>query len=79
MKARYVALTAHMLEVGPNIGRPHSVFFGGGLCELRIKAAEGIARVFYCVCVDNEIVMLHSFIKKTNKTPLKEKKLQKKD
>jgi Gp49-like protein DUF891 len=45
---------------------------GGGLFELRIKAAEGIARVFYCTIVDRRIVILHQFVKKSEKTPPKE-------
>jgi phage-related protein len=45
---------------------------GEGLYELRLKAAEGIARVFYCTIVGKKIVMLHQFIKKTDKTPPKE-------
>ena len=51
--------------------------FGGGLFELRLKGAEGIARVFFCTMVEKEIVMLHSFIKKTQKTPEKELKIAK--
>src|SRR5258706_14881720 len=46
--------------------------WGGGLFELRIKAAEGIARVFYCTVVGRRIVVLHQFVKKTEKTPRKE-------
>jgi phage-related protein len=45
---------------------------GSGLFELRIKAAEGIARVFYCTLVGKRIVMLHQFTKKSEKTPRKE-------
>jgi phage-related protein len=45
---------------------------GGGLFELRIKAAEGIARVFYCTVVGRRIVVLHEFVKKSDKTPRKE-------
>ncbi|MEY4139988.1 MAG: hypothetical protein RLZZ371_2170 [Pseudomonadota bacterium] len=44
----------------------------GGLFELRLKSHEGIGRVFYCTLVGRKIVMLHQFIKKTDKTPLKE-------
>jgi phage-related protein len=43
-----------------------------GLFELRIKGAEGIARVFYCTVVDRRIVILHQFVKKTDRTPHKE-------
>ena len=41
-------------------------------CRLKLKAKEGIARVFYCSVVDQKIIMLHCFIKKTEKTPNKE-------
>jgi len=45
---------------------------GEGLFELRLKAAEGIARIFYCTMIGRRIGMLHQFIKKTDKTPPKE-------
>ena len=72
LQARYIALTDRMLEHGPNLGLPHTDAFGGGLFELRLKGAGGIARVFFCTMVGQEIVMLHSFIKKSAKTPAKE-------
>jgi phage-related protein len=59
------------------MGLPHTDAFGGGLFELRLKGAEGIARVFFCTMIGQEIIMLHSFIKKTQKTPEKELKLAK--
>lgn len=70
--ARYVALTDRMIEHGPNLGEPHTKAMGQGLFELRLKGVEGIARVFYCAIVDRRIVMLHVFVKKTQKTPAKE-------
>lgn len=51
---------------------PHTRAMGDGLFELRLNAAEGIARVFYCTVVGKRIVILHQFVKKTQKTPLKE-------
>ncbi len=77
LQARYIGLTDRMMEHGPNLGLPHTDSFGGGLFELRLKGAEGIARVFFCLVVKQKIVMLHSFIKKTQKTPDKELKLAK--
>ena len=77
LQARYIGLTDRMIEYGPNLGLPHTDAFGGGLFELRLKGAEGIARVFFCTTVGQEIVILHSFIKKTQKTPEKELKLAK--
>jgi len=70
--ARYLRLTDVMLEVGPNLGMPHTRAMGQGLFELRVKGKEGIARVFYCAVVAQRIVMLHIFIKKSQKTPQKE-------
>ena len=51
---------------------PHTRAMGGGLLELRLKAAEGIARVFYCTVVDRRIVVLHQFVKKSPQTPRRE-------
>ena len=54
------------------LGEPHTKAMGSGLFELRLKGAEGIARVFYCTLIGNRIVMLHSFVKKTDRTPKRE-------
>jgi len=69
---RYLRYSDRMEVYGPNLGMPHTRAIGDGLFELRLKAAEGIVRLFYCTMVGKKIVMLHQFIKKTNKTPLKE-------
>ena len=39
---------------------------------LLLKSIECIARIFYCTLVGQRIVMLHSFVKKSQKTPLRE-------
>lgn len=70
--ARYLRLADLMLEFGPNLGMPHTRAMGDRRFELRVKGPEGIARVFYCTLIGERIVMLHSFIKKTEKTPNKE-------
>ena len=75
LRARYIALSMRMEQYGPNLGKPHTEAFGDSLFELRMKGAEGIARVFFCTLVGQRIVMLHSFVKKTDKTPLKERRL----
>jgi phage-related protein len=45
LAARYVVLTRRMVAIGPNLGEPHTKAFGDGLFELRLKGAEGIARL----------------------------------
>ncbi len=70
--ARFLHYTERMETYGPDLGMPHTRAMGEGLFELRIKAAEGIARVFYCTVVNRRIVMLHHFVKRTDKTPRRE-------
>jgi phage-related protein len=78
LAARYIVLTRRMVALGPNLGKPHTEAFGEGLFELRLKGAEGIARVFFCTLVGKRIVMLHSFIKKTERTPPRERAIAEK-
>ena len=61
-----------MTAVGANLGPPHTDAFGDGLFELRLKGADGIARVFFCMLIGRRILMLHVFIKKSQKTPNRE-------
>ena len=75
LAARYVVLTRRMIALGPNLGEPHKTAFGDGLFELRLKGAEGIARVFFCTLIGKRIVMLHSFIKKSDRTPVRERQV----
>ena len=51
LAARYIVLTRRMVALGVNLGEPHTKAMGEGLFELRLKGAEGIARVFYCTVV----------------------------
>jgi len=75
--SRYFRLTELIIEFGPNLGMPHTRAIENGLFELRVKGKEGIARVFFCTKAGKRIIVLHSFIKKTRKTPKKELKLAK--
>jgi phage-related protein len=69
---RYLRYADRMEVYGPDLGMPHTRAMGDGLFELRLKAAEGIGRVFYCTMIGRRIVMLHQFIKKSDKTPPRE-------
>ena len=72
IRASYARLTELLEEFGLELRMPHSRAMGGGLFELRPRGREGIARVFYCTKVGRKIIILHSFIKKTNETPKRE-------
>lgn len=69
IRADYLRLSELMEEHGADLRMPHSKAMGSGLFELRPKGPEVIGRVFYCTQVGQVIVVLHSFIKKTQKTP----------
>lgn len=43
-----------------------------------LESEEGIARVLYCTVAGQRIVMLHQFVKKTDKTPRKELEIARK-
>ncbi len=76
--ARYLHLCDLMIEFVPNLGMPHTRALKEKLFELRIKAKEGIGRVFFCTKIGKKIIILHSFVKKSQKTPEKELKIARK-
>lgn len=76
--ADFLRLVMLMQNHGADLRMPHSRAMGQGLFELRCKGPEGIGRAFYCTLVGREIVILHSFIKKSQETPISEIKLARK-
>lgn len=76
MSPVHLARLAHiraLIEIdGPDLGHPHTDSFGDGLFEMRLKGPDTIGRVFFCYLKGKRIVFLHSFIKKTQKTPSRE-------
>ena len=72
IRASYARLANLLEEFGLDLRMPHSRAMGDGLFELRPRGREGIARVFYCMKIGRKIIMLHSFIKKSNEAPKRE-------
>jgi phage-related protein len=58
------------------IGMPICRPMGDGLFEVRTNLPQGIARVLFCIH-EGEMVLLHGFIKKSQKTPKQELNLAK--
>jgi phage-related protein len=57
------------VEYGWPIGMPTCRALGAGLWEVRSRLSDGrSARVFFCMA-DDHMVLLHGFIKKTQRTP----------
>ncbi len=59
-------------EFGSNLGQPYTSKIEKDLFEIRAKGVEGIGRSLFCTTKGAKIVILHSFIKKTQKIPKKE-------
>lgn len=78
INASFVRITEQIEISGPNLGMPYTRSFGKGLFEIRARGAEGIGRAFFCCLVDRQVVILHGFIKKTQKTPAKELEIARK-
>jgi phage-related protein len=58
-----------LVEFGWAVGMPVCRSLGNGLWEVRSDLTHGrISRVLFCVH-DDRMVLLHAFIKKTQKTP----------
>lgn len=75
-KTKIVRMILALGKYGPFLGMPYSKKIDKNLWELRISGKE-VIRVFYTVRKD-EIILLHIFKKKTQKTPPKEIELAKK-
>jgi|TARA_B110000240_G_C13358505_1_gene392904 phage-related protein len=70
--ANFVHIAEMVEEFGPALGKPYTSPMGNGLFEIRAKGKEGIGRSLFCMLKGREIIILNSFIKKTQKTPKKE-------
>ncbi|MBF0144491.1 MAG: type II toxin-antitoxin system RelE/ParE family toxin [Magnetococcales bacterium] len=72
LRAVYTRITDRMKAEGPNLGMPFTRSMGDGLFEVRVKGTEGTGRAFFCLIVGRKVLVLHAFVKKTDKTPLRE-------
>jgi phage-related protein len=60
-------------EFGSLLPRPHAKYIGDELFELRFKGLEGAVRLLYFFFHQDSAILTNGFIKKSSKTPLKEK------
>jgi phage-related protein len=70
MRARLEHILNLLQDYGPSyVHEPYVKHLRGKLWEIRLKDKDGIARVIYILANKRRIVLLHAFIKKTQKTP----------
>ncbi len=65
-------------DYGPQLPMPYGRQLGGGVWELRGRGREGIGRVMYAAVIKEEILILRTFVKKTQQTPHHELELAQK-
>ena len=54
------------------VREPYVKHLEGPLWEMRLKGRSGIARVIYVTALGRRLVIVHAFVKKTEKTPRRE-------
>ncbi len=72
LKAKAVRDIDILAERGYQPREPYSKHIQEGLFELRIQTSGDAARIFYFFFVDETIILVHGFVKKTQKTPTRE-------
>jgi len=65
-------------EYGVLLKEPYTKQIRGKIRELRVKDHQGAIRVLYFTYTGRRFILLHGFIKKTEKTPLREIELAEK-
>jgi len=69
-KAKFLHIAEMLENFGPeNVRDPYCKSLGHKLWEIRMKGRAGIARAIYVTAKAKKIMILHAFVKKTQKTP----------
>jgi phage-related protein len=70
MQARFLHISELLEAFGPQkVGMPLVRHLEGKLWEMRMRGRDGIARAVYAAVHGRTLLVLHVFVKKTEKTP----------
>jgi phage-related protein len=73
IQASFLRISRLIATVGlPKVREPYVKHLEGPLWEMRMKGKDGIARAVYLTAVGHRVVVVHVFVKKTQKTPRRE-------
>jgi phage-related protein len=70
VRVNFVHIVELIEKNGPmNVGMPFIKHLEGKLWEMRLHGSDGIARAICITATGQRVVVLHAFVKKTQKTP----------
>jgi phage-related protein len=73
MRARLARIAGLIEQNGlERVGEPHVKHIEGRLWEMRLKGRSGIARALYVAAAVQRVVIVRTFVKKTEKAPRRE-------
>ena len=73
MRTRFARIAELIQDFGLTAMRePHAKHLSGKLWEFRLKGRDGIARSIYVTASERRVIVLRTFVKKTQKTPPRE-------
>lgn len=78
MQAKILSEIELLEEYGNELDGRYTKHLDEGIFELRIKFASDITRILYFFHIGKRIILTNGFVKKTQKTPIKEIELAKK-
>jgi len=71
-RAKVFRLVKLLKDYGVSLKEPYTKQIKGKIRELRIKDSLGAIRILYFTYTGRRFILLHGFIKKTDKTPERE-------
>ena len=72
-RAKFFSVVELLEEFGRRLSFPHAKYIGDEIFELRFESVEGAIRVLYFFFDGEKVVLTNGFVKKSDKTPQKEK------
>jgi phage-related protein len=72
VQAKVLRLIDLLANYGVLLKEPYTKQIKGKLRELRITGRSGEIRILYFAFTNRRLVLLHGFVKKTRKTPIRE-------
>ena len=71
-RAKVATYIAMLRDFDGKLDEPYSRYISSGIRELRVELSRNRHRIFYVTVEEKRIILLHAFLKDTQKTPEQE-------